>query len=124
MKLRCVRLISPATGEVLSRGSLRVGVEYPVLEIVLPRGENVLVRVFEEEDADTPGLWPVAMFEPVPSRVPANWYPQVDEPGGTIRIGPESWLRSGFWEAYFEGDALARADFQKELRELTGSAGS
>jgi hypothetical protein len=64
--VRCHQIVSPATRKVLQdHPAIRVGVEYPVLEIVIS-ADRVLLRIPDRldtsADRDSPGLWDAAMF--------------------------------------------------------------
>ncbi|MET9674659.1 hypothetical protein ABZY68_16410 [Streptomyces sp. NPDC006482] len=74
MIVQCFQIISPTSGEVVSdHPGIRVGAEYPVLEVVTTAG-RVHLRIPERPhvlvERDAPGLWDAAMFTVVSSRVP------------------------------------------------------
>ena len=117
MKVRCTRLASAATGEDQVESALRVGSLYSVLEIEFGPSERILLRILDD-DANTPGVWPVSMFEFVSSAVPPNWYLQANS-DGTMRVAPRAWLREGFWERFFDRDPAAEAEYRLELPGLT-----
>jgi hypothetical protein len=66
MIVRCVQIISPTAGTVVEdHPAIRVGREYPVLEVLAGSG-RVLFRILDEvvrpDEYDSPGLWDAAMF--------------------------------------------------------------
>ncbi|GLW15107.1 hypothetical protein Stsp01_18500 [Streptomyces sp. NBRC 13847] len=77
VRVRCDRIISPASGEaVADHPGIRIGEEYPVLEI-LATGDQCRLRLPEHgyngEDRDSPALWDAAMFTVVAERMPGCW---------------------------------------------------
>jgi hypothetical protein len=104
MIVRCIQIISPATGEIVNDHPLiRVGAEYPVLE-VLTTANRVLLRIPELFDTteyrDSPGLWDAAMFTVVSSRMPSCWVAELED--GSMTLAPREWQRAGFWDDYFD----------------------
>lgn len=63
--------------------SIRVGAEYPVLEVLTTANPRVLARIPElldtSEYRDSPGLWDAAMFTVVSSRMPSCWVAQLED---------------------------------------------
>lgn len=122
MKVRCVKIINPVTGETEDTNPwVRKGKEYVVLEVVAAPGRHIDFRVVTDDDARTPGLHSAEMFESVSSRVPSNWVIQVEK-GGVVTIGPERWLRRGFWEDYFDQKPDAIAVYAEELDRVVAEA--
>jgi hypothetical protein len=120
MKVRCLRIASPATGEELDKSSwLTVGREYVVLQIVALPGREVLLRL-EGDKPGSPGLWESSLFETVDTGIPASWSAHVDE-DGNLSIGPDAWRRQGFWDDFFDDDPEAVREYHA-LAELARSA--
>ncbi|WP_344570820.1 hypothetical protein [Streptomyces axinellae] len=117
MIVRCLQIISPTTGEaVTEHPSIRVGAEYPVLE-VLTAGNRVLLRIPELLDTaghrDSPGVWDAAMFSIMSSRIPGCWVAELR--GSRLALAPREWQRPGFWDDYFD-DVPAAVDEYVRLR--------
>jgi hypothetical protein len=122
--VRCVQIISPATGAVVSdHPSMRVGVEYPVLE-VLTTANQVLLRIPDQLDTreyrDSPGLWDAAMFTVVSSRMPTCWVAGLED--GRLTLAPREWQRAGFWEDYFDAVPSAVAEYERLRAEILAEA--
>ncbi|MEU9112831.1 hypothetical protein AB0D04_13825 [Streptomyces sp. NPDC048483] len=121
MIVRCVQIISPATGAVVSdHPAMRMGVEYPVLE-VLTTADKVMLRIPESVDSrpgafDSPGLWDASMFTVVSDRVPACWVAALD--AGALSLAPREWQRPGFWEDFFDGVPAAVAEYDRCKAEI------
>jgi hypothetical protein len=90
---------------------LRPGVEYEVLDVTAYPGGHVDVRLASEQSG-VPALFDSSQFTTVDDTIPASWRMRVTD-GGVLRIGPEEWLRPGFWEGYFDDDPEARAAFDR-----------
>lgn len=99
---------------------LSLGNEYRVLSILVPSNGSPLLRVIAD-DGRTPILVEAELFEMSSQRIPDNWVGVIRE-GGVVELGPESWLESGFWERYFDGDAAVVAKFEEEVRKMDLSA--
>ncbi|MFJ9914712.1 hypothetical protein [Actinacidiphila glaucinigra] len=120
MIVRCVQIISPATGKVVSdHPGIRVGSEYPVLE-VLTTASRVLLRIPERLDItgerESPGLWDAAMFTVVSDRMPECWVAGLEE--GRLTLAPQEWQRLGFWEDYFDDVPAAVAEYERLRAEI------
>ncbi len=118
MKVVCERIESPTTGEVLTTSTwLTVGREYDVLEIVAHPGSEVLLRLLGDDSSGGPGLWDSRLFRTSSRTIPASWAVHVNE-AGEVHVGPETWQRSGFWEAFYDGDPQANRDYDDALEAL------
>ncbi|MEY9965938.1 hypothetical protein ABIA33_003993 [Streptacidiphilus sp. MAP12-16] len=115
MIVRCIQIISPATGAVVSdHPAMRIGAEYPVLE-VLAGNDRVLFRIPDQagsrEYYDSPGLWNAAMFAVVSERLPTCWVAELKN--GNLSLAPREWQRAGFWEDYFDHVPAAVAEYER-----------
>ncbi|WP_405639081.1 hypothetical protein [Streptomyces uncialis] len=115
MIVRCVHIISPATGEALTdHPSIRIGAQYPVLE-VLTTANQMLLRIPDPpgttEYQDTPGLWDAAMFTVVSSRIPGHWVAGLED--GRLTLAPREWQRAGFWDDYFDDMPAAVGEYNR-----------
>lgn len=124
MIVRCFQIISPASGKVVSNlPGIRIGAEYPVLEVITTAG-RVLLRIPERPDLlverDTPGLWDAAMFTVVSRRAPACWVAGLED--GQVTLAPKEWQRPGFWEDYFDGEPTAGAEYERFRAEALSQA--
>ncbi|KIZ15696.1 hypothetical protein [Streptomyces natalensis] len=120
MIVRCTQIISPATGEVVpDHPSIRVGAEYPVLE-VLTTANRVQLRIPElldtMEHRDSPGLWDASMFTVVSSRMPSCWVAELED--GRLTLAPREWQRTGFWEDYFDVVPAAVDEYDRLRAEI------
>ena len=123
MRVRCTKIINPATGEPNDTSSwLRIGHEYIVLEILAVPDRRVTLRVLGEDNSVA--LWDAEMFEVVDGTIPPNWVASVG-PSGDLSLAPRRWLAGGFWEAFFDHDPDAISSFDHELAVISGmSTGS
>ena len=118
MKLLCLRIISPVDGSPLADSAwVRVGHEYVVLTLLIDAGGQVKARILAEDQ--TPSYWAAEMFETSDESLPLNWVGRLG-PEGLLEFAPRAWLRRGFWEDYFDGDADARAQYERELSVILG----
>jgi hypothetical protein len=118
MKVRCERLLSPTTGQPLERSPLlTVGAEYLVLAVVAEPGGRVVLRLIDDQGR-SPSVWDARLFSTTSARIPAAWDIRVDD-RGVLTLAPAAWQRPGFWEAYFDGDPDAVADFEAGLAAIT-----
>ena len=112
MRVVCVSL----GGENRSDPWLTLNGEYHVLSILMtPRGPAKL-RIMAD-DQRTPILADATMFAGYPQSLPSTWVVAVRE-GGIVEIGPPSWLNTGFWERYFDGDVEAVSQFHNEAQDM------
>jgi hypothetical protein len=87
--------------------------EYQVLSVLMtPKGPAKL-RIIADEGR-TPILADAAMFAMSPQPLPPSWVFAIRE-GGVVELGPQPWLEPGFWERYFDRDADAIMQFQREI---------
>ncbi|MET8573108.1 hypothetical protein [Streptomyces sp. NPDC004783] len=124
MIVRCVQIISPTSGEAVSdHPGIRIGVEYPVLEVITTvRG--VLLRIPERPNVtverDAPGLWDAEMFTVVRSRMPDCWVAELGN--GQLTLAPKEWQRPGFWDDYFDDEPSACAEYERLRAEIFSQA--
>jgi hypothetical protein len=92
---------------------LTLNSEYQVLSVLMtPKGPAKL-RIIAD-DGRTPILADASMFAMSSQPLPPSWVFAIRE-GGVVELGPPSWLDPGFWERYFDRDADAIMQFQKEI---------
>jgi hypothetical protein len=116
MRVRCVNIVNPITGEQEEMSSwVQIGREYVVLEVTALPGRRVSVRIITDEGS--PGLWDSVMFETVDSSVPSNWVVQVVG-DGWLEMGPARWLVRGFWEEYYDREPGALSIYDDELGKI------
>jgi hypothetical protein len=65
-----------------------------------------MLRVID--DSGGPSIWDSRMFETVSESIPQNWKAHLTG-SGRLELSPPNWLRSGYWEDYYDGssDALS-----------------
>jgi hypothetical protein len=112
--VRCVKIIRPGTSTVVSEHpGVRIGEEYPVLEVFAAR-PHVLFRLPDRsarrDEIDSPGLWDADMFEIVSDRMPTCWVTALND--GRLTLAPQEWQRPGLWDDFFDHlpDAVAEYD--------------
>jgi hypothetical protein len=117
MKVRCERLLNPATCEQIQRSShLTVGREYLVLSVIAQPGKRVLLRLIDD-DGGTQSVWDARMFMTTSSRIPGAWGIRLDA-DGVLTLGPQAWQRNGFWEAYFDAEPWAVTAFRAGIATM------
>jgi hypothetical protein len=94
---------------------LTIGKEYLVLG-VYGRGNSFKYRILAD-DGRTPALHDSDLFELVSAKIPREWVFHVYPPS-EWEISPAVLAEEGFWVAYFDGDATARADFDQVVLAL------
>ena len=112
MRVLCSRISNPITktDETVSSW-LTLDAEYEVLEIYAIPGRPVTFRL-ASDDSGTPALFDSAMFLAIETSIPASWVVSLSE-GGGLRIGPQAWMREGFWEEFFDRDPDAVREFER-----------
>jgi hypothetical protein len=119
MRVKCVKIFDVSGSREVPRRRtewLTIGKEYPVLSVEVGVGQPAYLRIIGD-DGHTPGLHIIQQFVTVSSRIPSSWLVQVGE-NGYLEMAPASWLRPGFWEDYFNGQADAVAQFEAERARI------
>ena len=122
MIVRCIKIIQPGTSRVVSEHpGVRIGEEYPVLEVFAARS-RILFRLPDRgarlDEIESPGLWDAGMFEIVSDRMPTCWVTRLED--GRLTLAPREWQRPGFWEDFFDHEPDAVADYdQLKARIIT-----
>ncbi len=120
MRVLCIKLINPVTGDEEGSSSwLRLHAEYEVLEVYAYPDRRIELRITSEE-AGVPALFDSEMFVTTAGAVPRNWTIRIDE-GGVVRLGPEQWLVPGFWEDYFDRMPAAVEIYEEEKATILSS---
>ena len=88
--------------------------EYLVLSILIPSKGPAKLRIIADDNR-TPILVDATMFEAISQPLPGTWGATI-RGNGVMEIGPQRWLRFGFWEQYFNADADAVSVFEQELQ--------
>ncbi|MCX4796466.1 MULTISPECIES: hypothetical protein [unclassified Streptomyces] len=108
--------ISSTTDPKITQGitALTNGHEYAVLEISAPFKRATSFRVeFIEGGLRQSALFDTRAFTVISHSLPPTWrYFQLES--GSFSLCPESWNKSGFWEAYYDGDPQAIAVYEHE----------
>ncbi len=117
MRVSCVRIINPATGQsAVDSHWVTIGSDYVVLTIDVFPDEHGSVRILTNWD-EGPGVFDPSMFVTVDPSLPPNFACVIRE-GGDIELGPAAWLRPGFWEDYFDDEPRAVAEYGRELATI------
>ena len=113
MIVRCKRIIESGA-EVTKSQNLTIGKDYVVLCAWKSEGYGAAYRVIgdSDEDQETPFIVMAANFDTMDMKIPSNWVMKSE--CGDLTVGPELWLRSEFWDNYFDYDQKAREEFKKE----------
>lgn len=120
MKVKCVRNISPITGEeIFSNEWLTVGKIYVVLSLVVRVGVDIQFRLLGN-DNQIPALFDSKQFVVVSSVISSNWVIKIDH--DCLQLSPSKWLKKGFWENYFDDDLESVRDFRNELHIILSEA--
>jgi len=85
--------------------SLQEGTEYHVLEIFAQADGANKFRI-EFSKRELPSLFDSRLFEISSGEIPNGWCVSRSRSGSLI-LGPEEWLRPGFWEAYVDHERWA-----------------
>jgi hypothetical protein len=131
MKVRCLKIINPNTGEDrgLSTPDISVGNIYDVLVLSLntKKYEESDVRI-ESNDDGVPILFALSNFEFVDPTIPSNFgfYSYPDKQ--FIELTPRSWAeyKSGreywcdFWDDFFDDEYAAIDLYRKEVAFIKG----
>jgi hypothetical protein len=90
--------------------------EYQVLSILMKSKGPAKLRIIAD-DGRTPILADASLFAMSSQPFPPSWILAIRE-GGVLELGPPSWLEPGFWERYYDRDADAITQFQKEIVKM------
>lgn len=113
MKLKCNKIISPATGKVLTESPwLHVGGEYIILAIkVTPLGG---IKVcFQSDHYNEPMFSTLIGFEVISQHLPSNWTTKMNE-NNVYYMMPESWMYDDFFEELEDEKPKAIDIFNRE----------
>jgi hypothetical protein len=119
MMVKCIKILDFAEDREISRisnGWITIGKEYLVLSVTINPGHPASFRLIGD-DGNTPALYALQQFVTVSSRIPSSWQAQLDN-SGNLEMAPASWLRPGYWEDYFNGQAEAVAEFETERAQI------
>lgn len=105
MRVRCIKKDAWVTA----------GKEYLVLGIY-GRGTSFKYRLIGD-DKRTPALHDSELFQLTAPQIPNDWIFRVF-PDSEWEMTPAAWASEGFWTAYFDGDAAARAAFSQVVSAL------
>lgn len=119
MKVRCIKILSPATGKDLGQKSpwLTVGKIYMALALTIESGEVTRVLIESDED-NVPKDFFINQFEVIDENEPDNWISK-DGPGDTVWKAPASWLEEDFWDRFDDGDEQALNTYLVECNRMS-----
>lgn len=95
-------------------GHLTDGAAYEVIEVTTER-DRTLLRIRSNDG--TPALFDSRGFVVIDDSIPSDW--RIELSDGSATVGPMEFLRPGFWESFFDRDAMAVQLF--EARQETTS---
>ncbi|MFO1257940.1 MAG: hypothetical protein U1E78_05975 [Gammaproteobacteria bacterium] len=116
MIVRCIKIISSATGKDLGDKSpwLTVGSEYFVFALRLSiRHKGDLQYLIETDQDGELGFFSSSQFKIVSGYLPSTWKANYDVDGCFVLM-PPSWFSEAFLEGMDEGTDEAMALFEKE----------
>ena len=117
MKVKCVKIINPTTGEEFERDSwLTLGQTYLVLEISVEKKRWMSYRLMSNNNS-TPAIFDAQQFEVVSNKIPDEWCFDFVSPN-YVGITPKAWIHDGFWEDYFNGEPEAEKIFRETRDRL------
>ncbi|WP_328374592.1 hypothetical protein OG372_00060 [Streptomyces sp. NBC_01020] len=90
---------------------VRIGEEYPVLEVLAAQHRTLFRlpdRSARRDEIESPGLWDAAKFEVVSGRMPTCWVAGLND--GRLTLAPQESQRPGFWEDFFDHLQAGQAD--------------
>lgn len=118
MKIRCIKLLNhldKSPNPDTRNAWLTVGKEYMVLGIY-GDGATLKYRLIAD-DNHTPGLQDADQFEITAPEIPSGWMFHIYQAGQWV-MQPSAWVKTGFWEAYFDQDEAAELIFDTEVLRL------
>jgi hypothetical protein len=113
--VRCVKIIDPFGDEVAEYPGVRVGGDYPVLEVSADP-EAWYIRILDDDGAPPGSLWDPQMFTTTDDRIPTSWTASMTKPGA-LRLAPSRWQRPGFWGEVMERNPEALADVERGIAD-------
>jgi len=117
MRVYCIRVPSPLPHiEIDVSPWVSLHREYLVASVLATPGSRVQLQLVTDDGASL-GWFDADHFMTVDNNIPATWAARVTE-NGVLELAPEAWLRDGFWEAFYDGDELARHQVDSELEIL------
>ncbi|OGO16649.1 MAG: hypothetical protein A2Z14_09820 [Chloroflexi bacterium RBG_16_48_8] len=123
MKIECIKILNPITGEEKPRDTwLTIGKAYHVLSITATPERGINFRIISD-DGRTPILADSRQFRVISGKIPSCWVANLAE-NGFIELAPRKWIRSGFWEDFFNGMQEALNDFEEERDKIKSEDGA
>jgi hypothetical protein len=65
------------------------------------------------------GYFPAESFDVISDVVPSNWEERAT--ASTVQVMPHSWLESGFFERFYDGDRSAISIFKQDMAVILKS---
>lgn len=119
MKVICQELLSHDRRETFEWSPwLTIGAEYHVVSLLAHPGGRITLQLVTD-DGESLGLFDSSAFSTTEETVPDTWVTRIRD-AGTLELAPASWLRPGFWEDYYDGDAAAAHVVNAELSKMLG----
>ena|SRR6266536_3419656 len=130
MRVKCVQVVSTSGPNLRQRVDqsphIAVGDEFEVLSVLIDGDPNAaLPRLVQVLTSSGPVWWPMEMFVTVSSTIPSNWVSELRS-DGSLHLSPESWLRRGYWDEYFNHPSSGNAaeTFRREVAVILREAGA
>jgi hypothetical protein len=92
---------------------LSVGAIFRVIEMHGSTRGPATFRVYQGK-TESPGIFPTGMFELATNTIPSCWR-VATQPSGYVELAPDSWLRDGFWDDFFDGRPQAKYEFHDAI---------
>ncbi len=117
MKVECIKITDPETGSFIEKNSwLTVGNVYQVLSVLIADSSSVEYRLLSD-DGYTPGIYEASQFKILSNKLALSWVCNYED-GVYFELAPKPWIRSGFWEDYFDGEPEAINIFNLEKKKI------
>jgi len=117
MRVRCHKLINPITdSEEEMSPWLTIGETYLVLSVYAFENGDLKFRIIGDSPY-VPILVNARQFVTTSSDIPSNWLGVISA-DGTFQLTPQSWLRRGFWEHYFNNEPGSIEEFKQESQRI------
>jgi len=106
MIVKCIKIISPATGEDLGNTSpwLTRGKSYVVFAVRhTPYNKRTMQVLLESENYKDPAFFDINQFEIISNKISSHWVIGKDE-DEHVCFMPQEWFKEGFGEGIDNGD--------------------
>lgn len=117
MIVECV--VNPVASDTEPPGAspwITVGANYRVAALLAVPNSRIELQIIAD-DGFSLAWFDSSLFLTVDSSIPKSWTVRVND-AGAVEFAPAAWLVDGFWESYYDGDAIAARAVESELEKL------